>query len=158
MLTEAMLLEFDRSQIVEIIPIIIGILVVLSLTIVIFRYGSLWLQARLSGAPVSLAELIGMTFRKVNAKTIVICRITAAQAGIDIETFELEKHYLAGGNVPGVVKAMIAADRAGIELTYESATAINLEGRDVLAEVEQMAEEIRQGYADNEQNASEIDN
>ena len=48
---------------------------------------------------------------------------------------QLEAHYLAGGNVDKVVDALIASERAGIELTFEKAAAIDLAGRDVLEAV-----------------------
>jgi uncharacterized protein YqfA (UPF0365 family) len=73
-----------------------------------------------------------MSFRKVNANTIVSSKIRVIQSGLHISTQELEAHYLAGGNVPAVVVALIAADRAGIELPFKTAAAIDLAGRDVL--------------------------
>ncbi|MEN8127069.1 MAG: flotillin-like protein FloA [Planctomycetota bacterium] len=109
---------------------------VLLFVLMVFAYGSLWLQARLSGAPVSFAELIGMTLRKVNARTITVSRITAAKADIELSTAQLEAHYLAGGRVPNVVRALIAATRASIELSWETATAIDLAGRDILDAVQ----------------------
>jgi uncharacterized protein YqfA (UPF0365 family) len=90
----------------------------------------------MSGARVSFFDLIGMTLRKVNAKTIVVSRITAAKADIDLSSAQLESHYLAGGNVPKVVRALIAATRASIELSWETATAIDLAGRDILDAVQ----------------------
>lgn len=115
--------------------IVVGI-IVLAFLMVILKYGSLWIQAWLSGAHVSLLELIGMTFRKVDARTIVRSRIMASKAGLDISTSQLESHYLAGGRVPNVVRALIAADRANINLTWKVATAIDLAGRDILDAVQ----------------------
>ncbi len=116
--------------------IIVAIFAALIFILMVFAYGSLWLQARLSGAAVSFAELIGMTLRKVNARTITVSRITAAKAGIDLSTAQLESHFLAGGRVPNVVRALIAATRANIELSWETATAIDLAGRDILEAVQ----------------------
>jgi len=116
--------------------IILAIIIVLVFLLLILKYGSLWLQARLSRAPVSFGELIGMTLRKVNTRTIVISRIMAGRAGLEISTPDLESHYLAGGRVPNVVRALIAADRANIELTFKTATAIDLAGRDILEAVQ----------------------
>jgi uncharacterized protein YqfA (UPF0365 family) len=99
-------------------------------------YGGLWFQARFSGASVSIAELIGMSLRKVNARTIVVSRIMAIRAGLDLTAEELESHYLAGGRVTNVVRALIAADRANIKLTFKTATAIDLAGRDILDAVQ----------------------
>ena len=81
-------------------------------------------------------EIIGMKFRKVEPKTIVLSRIRAVKAGIDIATAQLETHYLAGGRVPTVVTALIAADRAKIELPWNVSCAIDLAGRDILDAVQ----------------------
>jgi uncharacterized protein YqfA (UPF0365 family) len=116
--------------------IIVGIFAAIVFILMIFAYGSVWLQARLSGASVSFAELIGMTLRKVNARTIVVSRITAIKAGLDVATAQLEAHYLAGGRVPNVVRALIAANRANIDLSWQTATAIDLAGRDILDAVQ----------------------
>ncbi|HDS84437.1 MAG TPA: UPF0365 family protein [Phycisphaerales bacterium] len=115
--------------------IVIGLILLLFVMLVIF-YGNLWLQARFSGASVSFAELIGMSLRKVNSRTIVVSRITAAKAGLELTTAQLESHYLAGGRVPNVVSALIAADRANINLSWQVATAIDLAGRDILEAVQ----------------------
>ena len=124
------------------IPLIIGgalgALVLLALAIVMLTYGKLWFQAYMSNARVSLMSLVGMSLRQVNARVIVQSKIMALQAGIGtdprtgITTRRLEAHYLAGGNVPGVVTALIAAHRADIDLDFDRAAAIDLAGRDVL--------------------------
>ncbi len=93
---------------------------------------NLWFQARLSDAPVGIHALIGMKFRKVDPRVIVLSRIRAVKSGLDISTDQLETHYLAGGRVPTVVTAMIAAARAQIHLPFDSACAIDLAGRDIL--------------------------
>jgi len=116
--------------------IVIGLIIGLGFFLLILAYGRLWLQAWLSGARVTIAELIGMTLRKVNARSIVLSRITAIQAGLDLSQRELESHYLAGGRVPNVVRALIAANRANITLTFQTATAIDLAGRDILEAVQ----------------------
>jgi len=102
----------------------------------IFSYISLWLQALVSGASVGLLNIIFMRFRKVPAKLIVESKIMAIKAGIDISTDDLESHYLAGGNVSRVIQALIAADKANIELVFNRAVAIDLAGRDVLEAVQ----------------------
>jgi len=111
--------------------IIIGLIILVALA-VISRFISLWLQALLSGARVSLLGLVMMRFRKVDPKIVVINRISAKKAGLEIPTDWLEAHYLAGGRVTNVVRAMIAADKAKIDLGWERATAIDLAGRDIL--------------------------
>lgn len=101
-------------------------------------YGNIWVQAYMSSADVSLLSLIGMGFRQVNPRIIVAAKIMAAQAGLDIgrrhgiSTARLEAHFLAGGNVMNVINAIIAAHRAGIDLDFDRAAAIDLAGRDVL--------------------------
>ena len=107
-------------------------LILLVLGFMLANYISLWFQAFLSGARVRLLDLVMMRFRKVDPKTIVFNRISAKKAGLDITTDHLESHYLAGGRVTNVVRAMIAADKAKIDLPWERATAIDLAGRDIL--------------------------
>ena len=117
------------------IVVVVGILGLVVLGVIV-AYGRLWVQAWLSGAKVTIAELIGMSLRKVNARTIVLSRITAVQAGVHLSQRDLESHFLAGGRVPNVVRALIAANRANIELTFNTATAIDLAGRDILEAVQ----------------------
>ncbi len=121
-------------------PIVIGSLVVggIVFLIILFyigQYFSLWFQALLSGARVRLIDLIMMRFRKVRPQEIVFNRISAKKAGIDLPTEYLESHYLAGGRVTNVTRAMIAAAKAKIELPWDRATAIDLAGRDILEAV-----------------------
>jgi len=122
--------------------IFVGALVVLAVIVglvvigLAFRYFNLWLQALLSNARVSIGDLIGMQFRKVDPRTIVLSRIQAVKAGLDVSTNQLETHYLAGGRVRSVVNAMIAASKADIELRWDPACAIDLAGRDILEAVQ----------------------
>lgn len=114
------------------IGIVIGAIFLFLFLLLIFKYGWLYIQALASGANVELLQLIGMTFRRVNARTIVDSRIMAKKAGLDYDTQQLEAHYLARGNVPNVIRALIAADKAKIKLSFDMACAIDLAGRDVL--------------------------
>ncbi|MFQ5713183.1 MAG: flotillin-like protein FloA [Candidatus Scalinduaceae bacterium] len=114
------------------IGIVIGAIFSILLLILIFKYGWLYIQALASDAHVGLLQLIGMTFRRVHARVIVESRIMAKKAGLDYDSPQLEAHYLARGNVPNVVRALIAADKAKIELGFDRACAIDLAGRDVL--------------------------
>ncbi|MDG3002992.1 flotillin-like protein FloA [Paludisphaera mucosa] len=106
----------------------------------ITKYFNLWIQAFLTHANVSIVDLVGMSFRKVNPNIIVRSKIMAYQAGLTekdgLSTRALESHYLAGGNVPNVIRALIAANRADIPLSYKQATAIDLAGRNVLEAVQ----------------------
>ena len=92
----------------------------------------LWWQSVLSKAPVGLLQIVFMRFRKINPSVIVNNRITAVKAGINIDTDLLESHYMSGGRVGRVVNALVAANKANIELTTQGACAIDLAGRDVL--------------------------
>jgi uncharacterized protein YqfA (UPF0365 family) len=122
-------------------PAVIGALLVilgvagLIIFIVLVSFFQLWLQAALSGASVSFGALVGMRLRRVNPSTIVLSRINAVKAGLNLSILDLESHYLAGGNVVRVVQALIAASKANIQLTFKQATAIDLAGRDVLEAV-----------------------
>ncbi len=116
--------------------LVILILVAFAFFLLFLKFFRLWLQAKLSRADVKFSELIGMWLRKVDTRIIVISKITAVQAGLELTTRDLESHYLAGGRVPNVVRALIAADRANIALTLKTATAIDLAGRDILEAVQ----------------------
>ena len=111
----------------------IPLLIVMVMFLAFFK---LWIQAKAANADVTFMDLIGMWLRKVNTRSIVLSKITAIQAGLQISTRELESHYLAGGRVPNVVRALIAANRANITLTFQTATAIDLAGRDILEAVQ----------------------
>ena len=104
------------------------------------KYFNLWIQSKTTNANIGLIELIGMTFRKVNPNIIVRSKIMAVQAGLTdregVTRQNLEAHYLAGGNVPNVIRALIAAQRADIPLTYKRAAAIDLAGRNVLEAIQ----------------------
>ena len=116
------------------IPLVLFILLLLWIVPV-----GLWLQAIFSigGGNVTILGLVGMRFRRVPPGVIVNGLIAARKAGLDnISTSDLEVHYMAGGNVDKVVDALIAASKAGIELTYSISTAIDLAGRDVLSAVQ----------------------
>ncbi len=118
-------------------PVMVGVVIVVILILLVglllfLKFFRLWLQAWMSKADVKFSELIGMWLRKVDPRTIVLSKITAVQAGLRLTTRELESHFLAGGRVPNVVRALIAANRANIDLSFKTATAIDLAGRDIL--------------------------
>ena len=97
---------------------------------------NLWITAQFSNVRVGLLELVFMRIRKVPPRIVVESMITATKAGPEVSTADLETHYLAGGNVPSVIKALISADKANISLTFKQATAIDLAGRDVFEAVQ----------------------
>ena len=97
----------------------------------------LWITAIFSGVRLKLfQDLVGMRLRQVPPAVIVRSLITAHKAGVAIDTSQLEAHYLAGGHVQQVINALISADKADIDLTFERATAIDLAGRDVFEAVQ----------------------
>ena len=110
---------------------ILVVVVLVSLGLIVPTF-SLWIQALSARANVGIMELIGMRLRKVNPQVIVLSKIQVVRAGLELSTAELENHYLAGGDPVRVAKALIAANRANIELTWKTATAIDLAGRDIL--------------------------
>jgi uncharacterized protein YqfA (UPF0365 family) len=121
---------------------IIALLIALVLVALFAKWGSYWIQAYMSGADVSMASLIVMSFLKIDHRMIVTAKIMVRQAGLPIDrdsgmsTARLQAHTLAGGDVMNVVKAIIAAHRAEIDLDFDRAAAIDLAGRDVLLAVQ----------------------
>jgi uncharacterized protein YqfA (UPF0365 family) len=127
--------SFDASGFLFFLFVGMGV-VGLILFLMVFKYVGLWFQAFVSGAPISLFNIIGMSLRKIPLRTMVGARIASYKAGLkSITVSDLETHYLAGGNVFNIVRAMIAADKANIPLTWRQATAIDLAGRDLLEAV-----------------------
>jgi uncharacterized protein YqfA (UPF0365 family) len=121
---------------------LIASLITLFLVVVFAKWGSYWLQAYMSGADVSMKSLIVMSFLKIEHRLIVTAKVMGRQAGLRIDreggmsTARLQAHYLAGGDVMNVVRAIIAAQHAGIDLDFDRAAAIDLAGRDVLLAVQ----------------------
>lgn len=98
---------------------------------------NLWITAVFSGVKVSLVDLVFMRFRKVPPNLIVNALILAVKAGVkDVNSQQLETHYLASGNLNNVIKALIVADKANLSLSFKQATAIDLAGRNVFEAVQ----------------------
>ena len=120
--------------------ILVAVIAVVAIVLVsvFFRYVplGLWINARASGAPVKISSLIGMRFRRISPQKIVNAYIKARKAGLDVTTDMLETHFLAGGNVERVINALISAKQASINLSFTTACAIDLAGRDVLQAVQ----------------------
>lgn len=123
--------EFDMS-IIYIIGAAILALIFLVFLFIFFSFIRLWIQSLLTGANISIFNLIGMKLRKVNYEMIVQQKIALVQAGVKVTTEDLESHFLARGNVPRTAAAVIAAHKAGLDLSWKIASAIDLAGRDVL--------------------------
>ena len=124
-------------------PIVQGaFLIVIVLFLILFFYFvplGMWVQAvvSLGLGRIRIVDLIRMRLRKISPRLVVDGVINTHKAGLDhISTDMLETHYLAGGNVENIVGALIASDKAKIQLPFEIATAIDLAGRDVKSAVE----------------------
>ncbi|MGJ8676179.1 MAG: flotillin-like protein FloA [Akkermansiaceae bacterium] len=115
---------------VELVLLAVALIVGLIFFFIILKFFKTWLRARLSNAPVTMGSLVGMWLRKVPFEMIVDSRITSVKAGLEFSTEMLEAHYLSGGDVGHVVLAMIAADKAGITLSFNRACAIDLATKD----------------------------
>lgn len=133
----------QAGNVLAVVGVIIGffvLIVVLAFIGLFAAYFRWWIQSRLTKAGISFLDLVGMTFRKVKPAVIVRSKIMAVQAGLsdpELTSRALEAHYLAGGNVPLVVRALIAANKAKtIQLSFREATAIDLAGRNVLEAVQ----------------------
>jgi len=130
----------EAGQLITLVIIAaVGLFGLIALAVFI-RYFRFWIQSKTTGAGIGIFDLLGMTFRKVDPKVIVRAKVMAVQAGLGdaegITSKGLEAHYLAGGNVPLVTKAIIAAHKAKFDLNFKQACAIDLAGRDVLEAVQ----------------------
>lgn len=123
------------SNIYVIIATGVGAIFLLWLLLYFIPVG-LWFTALVSGVRISLLQLILMRWRKVPPSVIVQSMIAATKAGLHLKRDDLEAHYLAGGHVQSVVNALISADKANMDLNFQTATAIDLAGRDVLEAVQ----------------------
>ncbi len=131
----------NDARAIIMIVIATGILIaMIALFAVLANFFWLWAQSFTTGAGIGLLDLVGMWFRRVDARSIVRSKIMAVQAGFgdeEVTSQALEAHYLAGGNVPQVIRALIAARKSKtITLGFREATAIDLAGRDVLEAVQ----------------------
>jgi len=118
-------------------PVVLGLLVLgvvfgFIFLIVFFSFFRLWLQSYFTNAKIGIIDLVGMKLRQVDYNMIVRQKIALVQAGVKIENADLEAHYLARGNVPKTATAVIAAHKAGLDLPWKTAAAIDLAGRDCL--------------------------
>lgn len=120
------------------LPIIVlaGIIVFVILILFWLLPIPLWLSAKFANVHISLMQLLFMRFRRVPPSLIVNAMVTATKAGIPVERDLLEAHFLAGGNVTKVIRALISAEKANLGLDFKAATAIDLAGRDVFEAVQ----------------------
>ncbi|WP_374724602.1 flotillin-like protein FloA [Calidifontibacillus erzurumensis] len=116
--------------------LLVGLIIIALSILFTFVPVMLWISALAAGVRISIFTLIGMRLRRVIPSRVINPLIKAVKAGLNLNTNQLESHYLAGGNVDRVVNALIAAHRANIELSFERCAAIDLAGRDVLEAVQ----------------------
>ena len=114
------------TQLFFLIGVVVVAIICFIVFIIIISFINVWIQARFSGAPVTFVNLLSMKLRRVPIGLIVQSRITAVKAGIPLATDQLEAHYLAGGDVNQVVRALIAAEKATLNLGFDQAAAIDL--------------------------------
>ena len=128
--------QFDGDFALNAAMIAIGVAILVFL-LIFFRFVpvGLWISAWSSGAKVGILSLVGMRLRRVNPSRIVLPLIKLTKANIPIPISQLEAHHLAGGKVDAVVNALIAANRANLDLAFDRAAAIDLAGRDVFEAV-----------------------
>ncbi|WP_157151629.1 flotillin-like protein FloA [Brachyspira sp. SAP_772] len=125
---------FDLFWGAGVAPMFVGIVIIVIFLIIFFRFFplGLWVTALFSGVRISIITLLTMRLRRVNPSLIVLNQIKLWKAGLKINSNELEAHYLAGGNPTAVADALIAADKASLDLSFERAAAIDLAGRDLV--------------------------
>src|SRR5690242_3825692 len=109
----------------------IGLIVGLIFLFVFFSFVQLWIQSFLTGARIGILDMIRMKLCKVDYAMIVRQKIALVQAGVKVSTQEMEAHFLSRGNVQRVAGAVIAAHKAGMDLPWRVAAAIDLAGRDI---------------------------
>ncbi|MCA8986684.1 MAG: flotillin-like FloA family protein [Planctomycetaceae bacterium] len=110
------------------IPLILG----LGMLYAFATIGKLWLQSLLSGASISVMQIVAMKLRNSPVQKIVEMRIMAAQAGLPIRTAEIESAILRGVDVELAIRSLIRAKQTNVELTWEEA--LEIENKRWLAE------------------------
>ena len=121
-----------QQNFLTIAALLVGLLILIIFVMIMFQLVVLYIRASISGARVSFKDLVGMKLRRVDALTIVNSRIQAVCAGLPVTTPQMESHMRAGGDVDRVIRAMIVAKKTNIDLSWKTATAVDLAGRDIL--------------------------
>src|SRR5437764_3839834 len=124
--------EFNFSRDWYWIAAAIGLIVFLIFLLIFFSFVKLWIQSLLAGAKIGMLDMIRMKLLNIDYGIIVRQKIALVQAGVKVSTTDLEQHVLARGNLQKVVTAVIAAHKAGLDLPWRVAAAIDLAGRNVL--------------------------
>lgn len=127
----------SNGDVSALVIIAIGVASLFGLWIIFYLIPvGLWFSALVSGVRISLLQLVLMRWRKIPPSIIVQSLITSTKAGLKLNRNDLEAHYLAGGRLKSVINALISADKANMDLSFKSATAIDLAGRDVFEAVQ----------------------
>ena len=129
----AFLPQDPQASLLKLVGLVVAAIAFLIFLFVFLRYANLYVRSVLTKAGVGLLDMVAMSLRRVSPAAIVNARVNVVKSGIkDISKHDLEAHLLAGGNLDRVVRAVIAADRAGFALDFRTAAGIDLAGRDVL--------------------------
>ena len=128
--------DFDANRGWLIIPVAVVLLFVLIFLVIFFNFVRLWIQCVLTGTRIGILDMVRMKLLRLDHAMIVRQSIALAQAGVQVSSRELEAHALSKGDVPRVAAAVIAAHKAGMDLPWSTAAALDLEGRDVLGVVQ----------------------
>lgn len=123
---------FEFSKHWHWVAIAIGGLLVLIFFLIFLSFLKLWIQSFLANAKIGIVDMIRMKLLNIDYAVVVRQKIALVQAGVKATTQELEAHVLARGNLQKVVTAVIAAHKAGLDLPWRVAAAIDLAGRNVL--------------------------
>jgi uncharacterized protein YqfA (UPF0365 family) len=115
----------EVSNLLVVVILVVGVAVLIALAIIL-SFISVWIRALTSGARVKITELVALRLRRVPVGLIVDNRITSVKSGLDLSIDDLSTHFMAGGDVDIVVRALIAARKAGIHLVFDRACAIDL--------------------------------
>ncbi|MBV9125003.1 MAG: flotillin-like protein FloA, partial [Planctomycetes bacterium] len=124
--------SLGTGQVIALLAVVVALIFFVIFMVVFFSFLRLWVQCLLTGAQISILDLIGMKLRNVDYAMIVRQKIALVQANVKVSTREMEAHYLSRGNVPKTAAAVIAAHKAGMDLPWRTAAAIDLAGRDIL--------------------------
>jgi uncharacterized protein YqfA (UPF0365 family) len=108
-----------------------GGIIALIFLFIFFSFIRLWIQAFLASAKIGIVDMVRMKLLNIDYNMIVRQKIALVQAGVKVSTQEMEAHVLSRGNVQKVASAVIAAHKAGMDLPWRVAAAIDLAGRDI---------------------------
>lgn len=108
----------DAPAIILVIVIVmtLGVFVVMGFLLLC---GRAWIQALLSGVPLSLFTVVGMRLRRTDAGAVIRALIAARQGGLFLSCREVESAHLQGVDLEKVVLAMVEAKRRGMDVTFQ---------------------------------------